>query len=152
VATGDIKATRLVIYGALLAVLDPVLTLAAAGDLDGAGTRMPTNDMLMQSTAAATAGKAGEDSSTGTPTSSTDGEKATGLGAGMRWSKGQFGVARNMQDRRRLELAGQHISDHAVVLGAYEVTVSAAASSKQQQWALSTLLFFVKRWRPLTQQ
>jgi hypothetical protein len=110
--TGDIKATRLVIYGALLGVLDPALTLAAAGDVDG--TRLPNEAMLRAAAA--------QDIET-KPTSSDSELKAAGSAqeSAVQAGRVQFKKARDMQSERRLELAGEQVGDHAVTLGAYQV-------------------------------
>jgi hypothetical protein len=114
-ATGDIKGTRMVIYGALLGVLDPVLTLAAAGARESDGTRIP-NETMMREIAANKPGGSGEDEG-----SSSSSEGSSSLG--MQQSKVSFEAARGLKDKKRLELAGEHISDHAVTLAALKVCV-----------------------------
>lgn len=106
VCPGDIKATRMVIYGALLGVLDPVLTLAAAGDQDG--TRMPNEAMMRASSEAASASVDGADNAIAAVT--------TGAGG-----RSPFQKARSMREERRLELAKDQASDHAVTLAAFQV-------------------------------
>jgi hypothetical protein len=114
---GDIKATRLVIYGALLGVLDPVLTLAAAGQTDG--TRMPTEAMMQSLSAAATPDVKGSDSDSAE--AAAPGGAAAGPLAGGSRNRVQFEEARKMQRDRRVELAGGDVSDHAVTLAAFKV-------------------------------
>jgi hypothetical protein len=116
---GDIKATRLVIYGALLGVLDPVLTLAAAGQTDG--TRMPTEAMMQSLSAAATPDGKGSDSDSDSTEAAAPGGAAAGPLAGGSRKRVQFEEARKMQRDRRVELAGGDVSDHAVTLAAFKV-------------------------------
>lgn len=108
----------MVIYAALLGVLDPVLTLAAAGAKDTDGTRLP-NETMMREMAAAKATSTTEDGDSGSSEASS--------GLGVQQSRVSFDAARDLKDKRRLELAGEHVSDQAVTLAAFKVCVVALA-------------------------
>jgi hypothetical protein len=97
-AAGDVRLTRMVIFGALLGVLDPVLTLAAAEAAQGDVLRMPSEQMVAEREAA----------------KSDNGNEVAGKGA---W----LSSARDMQWEKRVELAAGNSSDHAAVLAAFEV-------------------------------
>jgi hypothetical protein len=118
---GDIKATRLVIYGALLGVLDPALTLAAAGAGNIDGTRLP-NEAMMQAIAAAKDGASNVGDSSDREEDASAAE-STAESTALSQTAGRFewSEARELKDKRRLELAGDQIGDHAVTLAAYKV-------------------------------
>jgi hypothetical protein len=99
----------MVIFGALLGVLDPVLTLAAAETAQGDVLRMPNEAMVAEYEAR----KAAKDGG------SRDYEESSSRGQGHSpW----FQKARNMQQEKREELAGGNSSDHAAVLAAFRVS------------------------------
>lgn len=106
----------MVIYGALLGVLDPVLTLAAAGDKDG--TRYPAaNRQQQQGPPADSSVDGGAESSVG------EGGEGAGMfgGGGRGGGAWDFTAATKARDARKLELAGNQASDHAVTLAAFKV-------------------------------
>jgi len=132
-AAGDIKATRMVIYGALLGVLDPVLTLAAAAAGEVDGTRMP---MMSSPLAAITR-------------SSTDQSDGEGAGAAQSSvdtavsSRESFLDARSQREERRLQLAGSNTNDYAVTLAAYKASVSATSPCVQSQDVINAVFAVV---------
>jgi hypothetical protein len=125
---GDIKATRLLIYGSMLGVLGPALTLAAAGQRgDNAGSlvRMPNQRMLQAraddeaaTAAAAAAADGAGDGSDGAADSNSEEDDAADKQQSRqgKWMED----ARRWLQQRRDELAGTDFSDHAVVLAAFE--------------------------------
>jgi hypothetical protein len=104
-------------------VLDPALTLAAAGAGNIDGTRLP-NEAMMQAIAAAKDGASNvsdssdreEDTSAAESTAESTALSLAQTAGRFEWSK-----ARDMKDKRRVELAGEQIGDHAVTLAAYKV-------------------------------
>jgi hypothetical protein len=131
-AAGDVRLTRMVIFGALLGVLDPVLTLAAAEAAQGDVLRMPNAQMVAERDARKN-GESWEDGDDGTygqqrswqtfggrqQQQQQQGYDATGDAGG---SRGQWLTdARDMQWEKRVELAAGTSSDHAAVLAAFEV-------------------------------
>lgn len=100
-------------------MLDPALTLAAAGAGNVDGTRLP-NEAMMQAIAAA------KDESSNISDSSYREEEASAVESTTELTaqpagRFEFQEARGMQEKRRLELAGENIGDHAVTLAAYQV-------------------------------
>ncbi|WIA34158.1 hypothetical protein OEZ86_012518 [Tetradesmus obliquus] len=98
---GDLRLTRMVIFGALLGVLDQVLTLAAA-ETAGDVLRLPNEAMVADHEAR----KGGNSSSS----------SSAGGDGGKQWIRS----ARDLQWERRAELAAGSSSDHAAVLAAFK--------------------------------
>lgn len=130
-AAGDIKATRMVIYGALLGVLDPVLTLAAAAAGEVDGTRMP---MMSSPLAAITRSSTDSGQSDGEGTGAAESSTDTGVS-----SRESFLDARSQREERRLQLAGSNTNDYAVTLAAYKVRICAARPCVEPQDEINPL-------------
>lgn len=104
---GDVRVTRLVIFGALLGVLDPVLTLAAAESSTHDLMRMP-NQAMVQQLAADSA-----DDSYRTAQATAGGSGVVGAN----WIE----QARSMLDEQRQKLAPGVASDHEITLAVFKV-------------------------------
>jgi hypothetical protein len=94
----------MVIFGALLGVLNSVLTLAAAETAQGDVLRVP-NDTMVAEYEARKAGSSVDEADEGNSR-----------------SQGQWlSAARDMQWEKRVALAGGNSSDHQAVLAAFKV-------------------------------
>lgn len=122
-AAGDIKTTRMIIYGALLGVLDQALTIAAAAGQSGEVVRVPAQWMVerheeqqrrLQEFAAASRRDPSSTDGASTeqqPQGSGQLEKATV------W----LDKAYSMQRQQALRLSAASTSDHMTMLAAFKV-------------------------------
>lgn len=94
-SAGDVKVTRMVIFGALLGVLDPVLTIAAAESSTHELMRMPNEAMIQQ-------------------LAESDGSSGSTQGS---WIE----QARGILDVRKQKIAPGVSSDHEITLAIYKV-------------------------------
>jgi hypothetical protein len=121
----------MVIFGALLGVLDPVLTLAAAETAQGDVLRVPNEEMVAEYEARKNGDswEEGDNDSYGQQRSwqSFGGrpkqrqQQGQGQGEEGKSQAQWLTAAREMQWEKRADLAAGNSSDHQVVLAAFEV-------------------------------
>lgn len=115
----------MVIFGALLGVLDPVLTLAAAETAQGDVLRMPNAGMVAEYEARkAGGGSPGDSQQQSWQAFGRRPKQEQGGGGGGDEGRGQgqwLTTARDMQWEKRAELAAGNSSDHHAVLAAFKV-------------------------------
>lgn len=114
---GDIKLTRLVIFGALLGVLDPVLTIATAESGLQDVFRMPNKDMVdavlrSQQSSTSNTTQSIQEAETVETTAAAEGPDSR-----TQWLK----IGRNLRDKQRVKLSHGSSSDHVAILRAFEV-------------------------------